>query len=106
MEKPKTVGFGKSGAMNAIKQEIAVMKLLDHPNLVKLHAVIDDPASHTIYLIQELCDGGSLMPTAMSCEPLDMDLCRGYFRDILKGIAYMHSEGIVHRDIKPQVRGL
>ena len=39
---------------NSIKQEIAVMKRLKHPNIVALHEVINDPTARKIFLIQEV----------------------------------------------------
>lgn len=89
-------------ASNAIRQEIAVMKRLKHENIVALHEVIDDQNARKIYLIQEYMQGGALMPDAESCPSLEVHIARKYFRDILRGVCYLHSEGIVHRDIKPQ----
>jgi serine/threonine protein kinase len=83
-------------------QEIAVLKRLKHQNVVGLHEVIDDVNARKIFLIQEFMEGGALMPDAESCDPMDLVTARKYFRDIVRGVCYLHSEGIVHRDIKPQ----
>lgn len=89
-------------AGSSIKQEIAVMKRLQHVNIVNLHEVIDDANARKIFLIQEYMEGGPLMADAETCEPVDVVLARKYFRDIVRGVCYLHSEGIIHRDIKPQ----
>eukprot|EP01034_Spumella_vulgaris_P036339 gene36339-44829_t len=100
INRPQTKWSGDEG--NAIKLEIAVMKRMKHNNIVELHEVIDDQSARKIYLIQELMEGGALMPDAETCTPISVFLARQYFRDIVRGVCYLHSEGIIHRDIKPQ----
>lgn len=79
-----------------IRREIAIMKKLDHPNLVSLYEVLDDSNSDALYLVIEWCPNGSVV----NAEPLDEEQCRLYFRDMLLGVEYLHSRGISHRDIK------
>jgi CRP-like cAMP-binding protein len=89
-------------AANNIRREIAVMKQLQHDNIVALIEVIDDPNTKKVYLIQELMAGGTLMPEEETGTAIEESLARKYFRDILCGLCYLHTEGIIHRDIKPQ----
>jgi CRP-like cAMP-binding protein len=84
-----------------IRQEIAVMKKLRHPNIVTLHEVIDDPAANQVFLVQEYMEGGTVMNDAFG-DPIPPSKARAYFRDMLQGVMYLHSVGVVHRDIKPQ----
>eukprot|EP00698_Gefionella_okellyi_P017914 TRINITY_DN5316_c0_g1_i1.p1 TRINITY_DN5316_c0_g1~~TRINITY_DN5316_c0_g1_i1.p1 ORF type:complete len:372 (-),score=78.76 TRINITY_DN5316_c0_g1_i1:186-1301(-) len=86
-----------------LKREIAIMKKLDHPNIVNLLQVIDDATNQMLYLVMELVDGGvAMVSTTEQVEPLSEDLARKYIRDAIRGIHYIHTQGIIHNDIKPE----
>ncbi|KAJ5927951.1 hypothetical protein N7466_006907 [Penicillium verhagenii] len=86
-----------------IKEEIAIMKKLNHNNLVSLMEVLDDPTEDSLYMVMEMCKKGVVMKVGLEerCDPYDDELCRCWFRDLILGIEYLHAQGIVHRDIKP-----
>ncbi|XP_050679716.1 calcium/calmodulin-dependent protein kinase kinase 1 isoform X2 [Leptidea sinapis] len=86
--------------LQSIYREIAVLKKLDHPNVVKLVEVLDDPAEDQLYLVFQLLEGGPVVEVP-SEQPLSEDLARKYFRDALLGVEYLHFQRIAHRDIKP-----
>ncbi|KAL3690383.1 hypothetical protein R1sor_016692 [Riccia sorocarpa] len=81
-------------------REIAIMKKLNHPNIVALHEVIDDPTKKKLYLVLEYVEGGPIMGN-QKWNPFHEDKARLYFRDMCKGIDYLHFNKIVHRDLKP-----
>ncbi|XP_037948441.1 SNF-related serine/threonine-protein kinase [Teleopsis dalmanni] len=82
-------------------QEVRCMKLVQHPNVVRLYEVIDTQTK--LYLILELGDGGDLYDYIMRHERgLSEDLAKKYFRQILRAITYCHQLHVVHRDLKPE----
>lgn len=94
-EQPKILG-----PLERVYQEIAILKKLDHVNIVKLVEVLDDPAEDNLHMVFELMCKGPVMEVP-SDSPLSEEQARLYFRDIILGIEYLHYQKIVHRDIKP-----
>ncbi|XP_055712658.1 calcium/calmodulin-dependent protein kinase kinase 1 isoform X2 [Phlebotomus papatasi] len=86
--------------LDRVYKEIAVLKKLDHPNIVKLIEVLDDPLEDSLYLVFELVQQGEVLSI-----PTDRPLCEqrswNVFRDCLLGLEYLHYQKIIHGDIKP-----
>jgi serine/threonine protein kinase len=55
----KQCGFGKN-ALDCVIEELKVLKSLEHPNIIWLYEIIDDPKKDSIYLVQEWYSKGSL----------------------------------------------
>ncbi|XP_023120564.1 calcium/calmodulin-dependent protein kinase kinase 1 isoform X2 [Amphiprion ocellaris] len=88
------------GPLERVYQEIAILKKLDHVNIVKLVEVLDDPSEDNLHMVFELMRKGPVMEVP-SDEPLSEEQARLYFRDVILGMEYLHYQKIVHRDIKP-----
>lgn len=88
------------GPLERVYQEIAILKKLDHINIVKLVEVLDDPAEDNLHMVFELMRKGPVMEVPTD-QPLSEEQARQYFRDVILGIEYLHYQKIVHRDIKP-----
>jgi SNF-related kinase len=100
-------------------QEVRCMKLVQHPNVVRLYDVCD--TTHKLYLILELGDGGDMYDfimrhgSPMATDPyytsnnaymhtggLSEHVARRYFRQIVRALKYCHDLCVVHRDLKPE----
>mmetsp|Transcript_35580 Transcript_35580/g.79024 ORF Transcript_35580/g.79024 Transcript_35580/m.79024 type:complete len:994 (+) Transcript_35580:258-3239(+) len=85
-------------------REIAIMKKLTHPNIVKLVEVIDDPASDNLLLVMEYVEGESLHPKKLDAthwEKVPEHEVWRRARDVLQGLDYLHFHEVVHGDLKP-----
>ncbi|NWU75246.1 KKCC2 kinase, partial [Onychorhynchus coronatus] len=93
------------GPIEQVYQEIAILKKLDHPNVVKLVEVsADQPLPKTHPERNELHSLFFFFSPVMeipTLKPLSEDQARFYFQDLIKGIEYLHYQKIIHRDIKP-----
>ncbi|XGW14304.1 hypothetical protein V3C99_000547 [Haemonchus contortus] len=86
--------------LQLVQKEIAILKKLSHPNVVKLVEVLDDPNDNYLYMVFEFVERGSILDVPTD-KPLDEDSAWKYFRDTLRGLEYLHYQKIIHRDIKP-----
>nr|XP_002718907.2 calcium/calmodulin-dependent protein kinase kinase 1 isoform X1 [Oryctolagus cuniculus] len=86
--------------LERVYQEIAILKKLDHVNVVKLIEVLDDPAEDNLYLVFDLLRKGPVMDVPCD-KPFPEEQARLYLRDVVLGLEYLHCQKIVHRDIKP-----
>ncbi|CAF2106184.1 unnamed protein product [Brassica napus] len=81
-----------------IKREIRTLKVLKHPNIVRLHEVL---ASKTkIYMVLECVTGGDLFDRIVSKGKLSETEGRKMFQQLIDGISYCHNKSIFHRDLK------
>lgn len=80
----------EEASFDLIKEEIAIMKKLDHVNLVSLIEVLDDPDEDSLYMVLEMCQKGVVMRIEVDQEadPYDEESCRCWFRDLVLGIEY------------------
>mmetsp|Transcript_86316 Transcript_86316/g.222299 ORF Transcript_86316/g.222299 Transcript_86316/m.222299 type:complete len:508 (-) Transcript_86316:486-2009(-) len=96
----KTISKGHMKNMDQFKQEIAIMKLVDHPNVIKLFETFED--RRNIYLVMELCEGGELFDHIIEAGHFTEATGAIIVQQILRAIFYMHENSISHRDLKPE----
>lgn len=94
----------KSTDMDDLKKEVAILKKVEHPNVVRLYEVIDDVNCDKLYMIFEYVERGAVVDLTLNPTFFGFPevLAKKYFRDLLKGLQYLHDQKIIHRDIKPE----
>eukprot|EP00887_Chlorella_sp_A99_P005806 scaffold1.g5806.t1 len=90
---------GEEGSPRArILREIDVLLSLDHPNVVYLREYFLQRSR--VYLIMELLRGGELLDAVVEAGHYSEDDARTVFAQLISGVRYLHSMGVVHRDLK------
>ena len=87
--------------MELAKVEIDILKIAQHPNIIKLYDVFEN--ENYIYIIMEYCSGGDLLSyfEHYEYELPETKVCE-IIHKLSMAIYYLHSYGIVHRDLKPE----
>jgi serine/threonine protein kinase len=91
-----------SRAIDQFQQEVAIMMMFTHPNILGLHEILDHDDSDSIILITSYCCFGSLLPPAFRCTPISETRSQKIFAQIVTALNQIHKEGIAHMDIKPE----
>ncbi|KAL7142610.1 hypothetical protein ABFS83_08G135000 [Erythranthe nasuta] len=87
------------GLIDQTKREIAVMRLVNHPNVVHLYEVMASKSK--IYFAMEYVRGGELF-NKVAKGRLKEDAARKYFQQLIAAVDFCHSRGVYHRDLKPE----
>lgn len=81
-----------------IYREISILRELRHPNIVRLHEMVE--TDRHIGLILEYASGGELFDHILNHRYLKDNAARRLFAQLVSGVGYLHKKGIVHRDLK------
>jgi serine/threonine protein kinase len=124
MSQKKGFGFKLNGdkvtidnALEDAMREIAILKKCNHKNVIKLYEILHDNKKDKLYLILEYVQNGTIMIYNEDEDTFQInehfyknndpnsdyteDEIRKIIRQIILGIDYLHNNGVIHRDIKP-----
>eukprot|EP00118_Oscarella_pearsei_P006533 m.29659 g.29659 ORF g.29659 m.29659 type:complete len:148 (+) comp31207_c1_seq1:43-486(+) len=83
-----------------LQAEVGLLRSLKHRNIVGYRATSFDEDTNTVNIFMEFVPGGSISSLLQRFGPVQESVFRNYCRQILNGVAYLHTKGVVHRDIK------
>lgn len=90
----------KTDLERKIRREIALMKLMDHPHLLKLINVFE--SQRHIQIVMEYAENGELFDYLVSRSKLGVNEAMDFFRQLIYALEYLQSNAICHRDLKPE----
>ena len=97
----KKTGFHQNAQLQKkIQREISLMRLCDHPHILKLIEVFE--SQRHLYLVLEYTENGELFDFLVQERSLREDVALDIFRQIIYGLDYLHCHSICHRDLKPE----
>eukprot|EP00128_Syssomonas_multiformis_P011563 Colp12_sorted_trinity150504_noHs@36419 len=87
-------------SLSKLFREVRIMKMLIHPNIIKLYEVID--TTRTLYLVMEYASGGEVFDYLVTHGKMKEKEAREKFRQIVSAVNYCHSKRVIHRDLKAE----
>ncbi|OAD74439.1 hypothetical protein PHYBLDRAFT_133342 [Phycomyces blakesleeanus NRRL 1555(-)] len=96
--------FTNARVRSSIEREVGVLKVIDHPNIVRLEATME--TEHILCIVLEYIEGGELFDLVQKLHqdnqgrPLDEELVKRIFLQLVGVVRWLHDHNIVHRDLK------
>lgn len=98
IQKRKFSVTGKQAA--SIASEVAILKRLEHPCVIRVHQVID--TAEAVFLVLDLVEGGELFDKIVAIQRYSEPAAKFLFYQMVLALQYLHASGISHRDLKPE----
>lgn len=94
----KSIKIKDDSQSKKVMQEVYMLRKVKHMNIVRLFEYFETD-KHILFVI-ELCAGGDLLNYVRRRRRLKEDVAKCFFKQVIESLAYCHSKGILHRDIK------
>ena len=88
----------KTNALKNLQNEISIMRKIKFPSLAQLHRVYED--EEQVYLVMEYLPHGNMLKRVLDKEAMNEEKCARFMKNLLETLNYLHSNNIVHRDLK------
>ena len=85
----------------SLEREIRILRIVRHPSIIRLHDVLYASNMDKAFLIMDWAECGSLQQSIKDGIAFDETVLANMFAQIAQGVKYLHTQGIVHRDVKP-----
>lgn len=95
------ISDARTSQMERARREARALAALSHPSLVRCHGLFEDLSRSTLGIVLDFVDGVTLT-RALADQQLGPDQRAWVARHISHALGYLHSQGLVHRDLKPQ----
>ena len=86
--------------LERITREIKFLKILKHPNIIKIFQIIEDKKNY--YIIMEYAKNGELFTHIVNNKRLSENEAIILYSQLIQALSFIHKHNIVHRDIKPE----
>ena len=83
-----------------MRNEIEILKTLDHPNIIKTYEFFEDELY--FYIVTDICEGGELFDQIAKQMTFNEHTAASIIKQVLSAITYCHRKNLVHRDLKPE----
>lgn len=90
----------KEEDIQKLLKEVSILKLLDHPNIIRIFEVYRSLTR--LYIVTEICTGGELFERIKHMKKFSENQAAKFMSDIISAVMHCHQRGVVHRDLKPE----